>query len=310
MVLTTSVTAFAAEDSASSYTAGETSGVSAYFIQDGKAFYGYENSNERVNFMVDLETKEAEFAIVYLNDANTLYEAKMTLDSIEDLNSEEFWKSVENEFIKRSESWKKTNLSEAVLETETSINDAPQKSAAKMTESAIITKFRGLARTEVGIAPYDNKQLTTRIYNKITFKQKETLRYAAYKDKSYLITKAMSITSFITGILGLVASPGVVSAISTICGAAGMLPSGATAVKYRVFADTFRDITANSGSYIYNTTSKHICWDGYYLDKTEGCGLDKDSKTYSYVPSKSHFNSSAAQFDAAIAEYNKVGWQG
>ena len=50
--------------------------------------------------------------------------------------------------------------------------------------------------------------------------------------------------------------------------------------------------------------------DGYYLDKTEGCDLDKDSKTYSYVPSKTHFNSSAAQFDAAIAEYNKVGWQG
>ena len=33
--------------------------------------------------------------------------------------------------------------------------------------------------------------------------------------------------------------------------------------------------------------------------------MDKDSKTYSYVPSKTHFNSSAAQFDAAIAEYNK-----
>lgn len=89
--------------------------------------------------------------------------------------------------------------------------------------------------------------------------------YAAYKEKSYLITKAMSITGFITGVLGLVARPGVVSAISTICGVAGMLPSGATAVKYRVFADTFRDITANSGGYIYNTTSKHICWDGYYI---------------------------------------------
>lgn len=106
------------------------------------------------------------------------------------------------------------------------------------------------------------------------------------------------------------ASPGVVAAIPTICGAAGMLLSGATEVKYRVFADTFRAITANSGSYIYNTTSKHIYWDGYYLAKTEGCGLDKDSKTYSCVSSKSHFNSSAAQFDAAIAGHNKVGWQG
>ncbi len=51
-----------------------------------------------------------------------------------------------------------------------------------MTESAIITRFRRLARAEVGIAPYDNKQLTTRLYNKKTFKQKETLRYVAYKD--------------------------------------------------------------------------------------------------------------------------------
>ncbi len=47
--------------------------------------------------MVDLETKEAEFAILYLNDTNTLYENKMTLDSIEDPNSDRFWKSVENE---------------------------------------------------------------------------------------------------------------------------------------------------------------------------------------------------------------------
>ena len=125
-----------------------------------------------------------------------------------------------------------------------------------------------------------------------------------------MITKAMSITSFITGILGLVAKPELVAALSAICGRAGLFPSGATAVKYRVFADTFRNITVNSGSYIYNTTSKHICWDRYYLDKTEGCGLDKDSKSYSYAPSKTHFNSSTAQFDAAIAEYNKVGWQG
>lgn len=74
------------------------------------------------------------------------------MDSIEDPNSDRFWKSVESEFKKRSEAWKKINLSEAFLETETSINDAPQKSAAKMTESAIITKFRSLARAEVGIA--------------------------------------------------------------------------------------------------------------------------------------------------------------
>lgn len=64
-------------------------------------------------------------------------------------------------------------------------------------------------------------------------------------------------------------NPGLIAAISTICVGTGMLPSGATAVKHRVFADIFRNIPANSGSYIYNTTSKHICWDGYYLDKTK-----------------------------------------
>lgn len=41
-----------------------------------------------------------------------------------------------------------------------------------MAESANITKVRSLARAEVGIAPYDNKQMDEILYNKIMFNQK------------------------------------------------------------------------------------------------------------------------------------------
>lgn len=139
---------------------------------------------------------------------------------------------------------------------------------------------------------------------------KSAFQAYAYKDRSYLLSVTMTVVGFVTGILGLGHDTTVISVISAIVGAGGMLTMGKSVYEYVVRANWYKYATVVSGTgYPYGLTDKFTFFTGYVYTGTGTCNVDEASASTSYIPSSTVYNSNTNIFNNAFDEYRRIGFQ-
>lgn len=283
------------------YTDGRTVQMNMPITNRNYTINGAETSDMRFNILIDSTTRTGQFALVYLDSPDYVYEFIFDLDFV---TSTHDFSAIQSYCFSNEHQWRKIYLPNSVSEVK--FNENLQQTRA--TDSNVIY-FENWLINQFG-NEYSGNLLTTKTQNGTKMYLKSAFQVYAYKDKSYLIRNTMTIISFVTGVLGLAAGANAVSVIGLIAGADGLLHMNQSIYEYKLRANWFKYATVVSGTgYPYGLTDKFTYYTGYVYTETGNSNVDSESAFTSYVPSSIVYNSNTKIFDNAFDEYNRIGFQ-
>lgn len=286
---------------AANYVSGKTVQMNAPITNGNYTISGAETPNFRFNILIDNATQTGQFALVYLDSPDYVYEFTFELDSI---TSNHDLSSIQTYCFSNEDQWREIYLPNSVSEVQFDENQ-PQPFAT----DSNVTYFENWLTDKFG-DEYSGKLLTTKTQNGTKMYLKSGFQAYAYKDKSYMIRNTMTVISFVTGVLGLAAGATAVGVIGLIAGADGLLHMNQSVYEYKVRANWFKYATVVSGTgYPYGLTDKFTFYTGYVYTETGSRNVDTASASTSYVPSSIVYNSNTKIFDNAFDEYNRIGFQ-
>lgn len=267
---------------------------------------GVENSTVRYNIIINNSDQTGQFAIVYLDSPDYMYEYCFTLNEVSISHPDNIWEDVQTHCFDNESNWTEVYLPEAVVSEEAVQNDSIVQPYATADD---VEYFENWLTDKYG-DEYSGRLLSTKTQNGTTMYLKSGFQAYAYKDQTYRLAQTLTVVGFVTGILGLAAGATAVGVIGAIAGTGGMLFLGQSVYKYTVRANWFRYVTLSSGTgYPYGLSDKFIFYTGYSYSETGTCNVDEASASTSYIPSSSVYNSYTNIFNAAYDEYQQIGWQ-
>ncbi len=274
-------------------------------------FSGVENEDVRFNIFINETDQTGQFAIVYLDSPDYVYEFFFDLDDVVTNASKINFSEIQAYCFENENQWKKIYIPSAITveeENKSQAVEAENKLQAVATDE-VAEIFEDWLINEYGnefSGHYLNYQSTR---NGVTMYLKDAFQVYAYRDQSYLINVAISVAGFVTGIWGYNAQ-NIMSIIGAIVGVGGMLTIGEEVQIYVLRANWFKYATIGSGTgYPYGLSDKFTFFDGYYYTGTGGHDVDELSESTSYVPSSSVYNSNTNVMNNAFDEYNRIGYQ-
>lgn len=288
-------------------TASDTS-LSISHINEQVAVYGVEDSEKLYNIMVDTVKGIGQFAIIYSDNPDYMYEYTFCLPKTDDIFTNQSWNDLIDSCFVNQFKWNAVYLPNAVqisvpTHATNESNFLPQASDNN------IAYFESWLEGEYG-EEYGKFYLRSTTINGVLLRQYEQLQLLATKHYEYYVAITLSVIGFITGLLGLVASSGLIVTISAIAGAGGLLYAGTKVYEYTLRANWRRYVTALGGSYPYSMADKFIFHTAYVSSTTGGRMVDPESMEVLYFPSLTYYIGYLAQFNAAYEEYLRIGWQG
>lgn len=295
---------------AADYNNEESAKMSEVTTYEEYSIRGLENNKVRFNIFVDNENETGQFAIIYLDSPDYVYEFVFDLSDVSQNNTraESFWGDIRSYCFTNKNLWTKTHISTAV----TVIHEAETNSSQKVipaTRSAETDYFEDWLIGRYG-NEYSGNLITTKTQNGLTMYLKSAFQVYAYKDTTYVLNQTMTVVGFVTAILGFSASHPVVGVLGIIAGAGGLFSLNQKVYQYTLRANWFKYATCVSGTgYPYGLTDKFIYFDGYSYSETGTCNVDTASASTSYVPSATVYNSNTNIFNAAFDEYEQIGFQ-
>lgn len=266
--------------------------------------YGVEDSEMIYNLLVDTDKNSGQFAVKYKESPDTVYELVFDLGATDDVELASFWIATIERCFDNESAWSSTNISNAVQIVESNPSGISLYAA-----DAYVTYFTNYLIGQYGAESYDYELRSTTEYG-VTMTQYQAKLHRAGRDRTYLITAALTVAGFITGVLGAVIGDGIVAAISFILGSASLFTIGEKVYEYSLFTNWSRYITINGGSYPYNMTDKFIMYTGYVYTATGNYAVDEASEQTLYSDSYAYYLRYTLQFEDAYAEYQRIGWQG
>lgn len=166
----------------------------------------------------------------------------------------------------------------------------------------------------MGTSEYFNTLKTTVTYQGQVFRVYENMEFRIYETGTKSWTNAISVSSLIVGVLGLVTTNALVA---TICGAFGvglsaasLLPANGSINIYKCRVMNYRYVTVNGSSYHYNITYRVVDYTGYEnadINNTERAYIDSSSMTEEYTESSTYFNAYMSQIQDAYMVFNSIG---
>lgn len=270
------------------------------------AIRGVETPEVRYNILVDSSNGSGQFAIVYLDSPDYMYEYSFDIhDALSDVSNIR-WEELQTFCFDHDEQWTQVYLPSAI----TVIDDEDEPAiVTRSSDSDAVQYFEDWLIDKYG-DEYSGKLLSTKTQNGTKMYLKSGFQAYAYRDRSYLVSATMTVVGFVTGILGLASGATAVAVIGAIAGTGGLLTMGQKVHEYKVRANWFRYSTLVSGTgYPYGLSDKFTYYTGYMYTGTGTCNVDEASADTSYIPSSTVYNSYANVFNAAYEEYGRIGWQ-
>lgn len=297
--------AYAAEPAAD--TSGQLSKVITY---ENYSIRGVENSKVRFNILIDNDDKTGQFALVYQNSPDYVYEFVFDLADVprKSSTSSDLWDDIRAYCFDNESLWTETNIKTAVTIIHEAEENTLDHDVVRM-RSAETDYFENWLINKYG-NEYSGSLVTTKTQNGIKMYLKKAFQVYAYKSTTYMLNQTMTVVGFVTAILGFSASNPIVSVLGVIAGTSGLFSLNQSVYKYTLRANWFKYCTCVSGTgYPYGLTNKFTFYDGYSYSKTGTCNVDTASASTSYVPSSTVYNSNTKIFDAAFDEYQRIGYQ-
>lgn len=269
------------------------------------AIRGVETQKVRYNILVDSSNDIGQFAIVYLDSPDYMYEYYFDIHDVLSDASNIQWEELQAFCFEHEEQWTQVYLPSAIIvidsENEPATVSSNADSAADKFKNWLINKYGD---------EYEDRLLSTTTKNGLKMYLKSGFQALAYRDQTYLLSATMTVVGFVTGILGLTAGASVVAVIGAIASTGGLLMMGQKIYEYRVRANWYRYVTLVEGSgYPYSLVNKFTYYTGYEYSGTGTCNVDEASADTFYVPSSTVYNSYTNIFNAAYDEYSRIGWQ-
>lgn len=282
---------------------GDNSSADIYVSGD-ITMYGVEDSEKLYNFSINTRTSSGEFAVVYSDAPDYLYNYRFDLPvTTEDTSTVAFWDSLATFCFENEASWDTIYIPDAVTVVEESTPQITPWSTSDDREF-----FENYLEDRYG-AEHTGRSISNQSKGGVTLQLKSTLEFIVAKDYTYALAQTMSVTSFITGVLGLAASGGILSAIGVITGAAGILLSGTKVYEYSVLAHWYHYVTIDDSGYPYSIAEKYIGYTGYVYSETGTQSVDTASMFTEYIPDQFTFNSNSTMLNDAYQTYLDVGWR-
>ena len=282
--------------------------ISGELSNSNYAIYGLEDDTMRFNILIDTKENIGQFAIVYLEEPDYLYEFSFSLDDINSNDSKLVWENIQSFCFENINAWSEVYVPSVVTIVDTA-EAPPVETNTASRSSQEVTYFENWLEGQYG-DEYNRKLITAKQYNGLRMYLKEQHLVLAERDRTYLIAVSISVVGFITSILGLVAEATLVSALGAIAGTGGMFSAGESVHTYNLTAEWDRYATiTNEIGYPYGRAHKFIHYTGYHYTGTGTCNVDQASKTTVYQPSSTVYNSNDRIFEAAYDEYDRIGWQ-
>lgn len=271
------------------------------------SIYGAENSTFRYNIIINNSDQTGQFAIVYLDSPDYMYEYCFTLNDIAINCPSNILNDVQAYCFSNENSWTEVYLPAAVVSEEVIETDSANVQPCATADD--IEYFENWLIDKHG-DEYTGRLLTSKTQNGTTMYLKSGFLVSASKIYTYCITQTLTVIGFITGVLGLRANATLVDVIGTLAGAGGVLSMGQSVYQYKLRANWFRYVTLTVGAgYPYGLADKLTYYTGYSYTGTGSCNVDEASVRTTYIPSIDGYNLYENIFNAAYEEYQQIGWQ-
>ena len=219
-----------------------------------------------------------------------MYDYPFTLDSNEiDTSSSVFWSDLIATCFSQSSQWTTfylPNTISCLLDNTPSTRSTPME----YFNDWLYNKF-GPQRTNSNAGYYMKQSQLFVLY--------ETVSYQSTLSSSYKVNQAISVAGFVTAILGLVASAGVISVIGAVAGTAGLIAAGTKINEYTLSIGMIKQVTVQGGSIIHASATKAIHYTGYANPDTGYSAVDEGSEISSYYPTEELFEDNDLLIDAA-----------
>jgi len=271
---------------------------------------GIDNTQARFNIFINNEEETAQFAIIYHDSSDYLYEFVFDLVDVprRSTNTSTLWEDVRAYCFASESLWTETYLPTAVTVTQEAEANTFQR-AATPTRSAETDYFENWL-TDLYGSEYSGSFITSKTQSGVTMYLKSGFQAYAYKDYTYLLNQTFTVTGFVTAILGFSSTHPIIGVLGVIAGTGGLFSLKQSVYQYKVRANWFKYATCVSGTgYPYGLTDKFTFYNGYSYSGTGTCNVDSASASTSYVPSSTVYNSNTNIFNAAFDEYQRIGFQ-
>lgn len=279
-------------------------GISLPVTNGNYTAYGEENSENRFNIIIDNVNRTGQFAIVYLDLTDYVYEYTFEIDDVIAYGLNADISTVKAYCLEHENEWKEVYLSDYVLKEEYRENDIQT-----FASDSNVTYFENWLINKYG-SEYSGRLITTKTQNGTKMYLKSGFQVYAYKNTSYLLRNTMTVVGFVTAILGLTTGATAVAVIGAIASADGLLHMNQSVYEYKLRANWYKYATVVSGTgYPYGLTNKYTYYTAYVYTETGGRNIDTQSASTSYVPSSTAYNSNTTVFTNAFDEYSRIGYQ-
>lgn len=271
---------------------------------DGIWAYGFEDSEMIYNLLIDADKNSGQFAVKYKDTPDMLYEYIFDVTETSNIESTSFWIATIDMCFNNQDTWRSTYIPTAVQVVDDSLSGT-----STYASDVYITRFTNELISLYGSEYYDSV-LSNMTQGSVSMTLYQALLHRVSKDKTYLITVALTAAGFITSMLGRVIEGGILATISLILGTASMFAIGQKVYEYSLLTNWSRYVTINGGSYPYNMTDKFVMYTGYVYTASGNYAIDEASEQTIYSDSSTYYSRYALQFEDAYAEYQRIGWQG
>lgn len=286
---------------ASNYMGSNTIKMNTPVTNENYTVSGSETTDFRFNILIDNATQTGQFALVYLDSPDYMYEFTFDLSS---LPSSHDFSAIQTYCFDNKDQWR-----EIYLPTSVSVIQLDENQPQTFATDSNVTYFDNWLIDKFG-NEYNGKLLSTKTQSGTTMYLKTAFQVYTYKDRSYLIRNTMTVIGFVTGILGLSSGATAVAVIGLIAGADGLLHMNQSVYEYKLRASWLKYATVVSGTgYPYGLADKSTYYTGYVYTGTGGRNVDTASASTFYDPSSTVYNTNTKIFDNAFREYDTIGFQ-
>ncbi len=274
---------------------------------EGGYIFASSDDDQTVTIVID-DDLNVEYSMAYQDEPNIIYELNLTADNLDELDSDftdiDFWRSVEEICYGFIDEANIINYYDYVT-----ISTPMIKSTSQDLRDFVESKHLYPEGYSAQLR-YTNTT-STYAYNVMRVYEVMVVDYTS--PETFSINQAISISSFITGSLSLLAGSKIITAIAAACkivaAASTLIPAGRTIVYYEILINWYRYVTINGSSYAYNITDKWCRYDGFEdLSTTEGVQITSTPDTW-YSDSSTYFSTYSSQCDDAYDMFLSIGQQ-
>ena len=242
--------------------------------------------------VIETNNHSGSFAIQYIDEDQYIYEYYFSFDEIEsNIDDPTFWSAIFSKCMTNRNYWRQIHIP-------TTITSIPVSNTSNVRSSSNTDEeFKSVLADHLGTGEYTNRIIQTSSRHQYLFHLYESVSFSVTQKNLYFIANAISVASFITGVLGHSITSGILGAFSLIAG--GIIPSETEVGSHTVCAITQRHVRRMDSSIWLNSTCRVVSYDGYAITKLNFFAIDPDSESILYTHSEEYFYDKVAQIDDA-----------